>query len=395
MARYKPRGLRTQSPSKPGAARRPAGTTKRTRPAPPADNPDTDTQVPVTAAQPVNTGTPAQDTEPAQNTEPAKDAEPAEDPGTTPDADEVRETDDAGDIDAGQGTDDAPDRDEQVPADDDSKAVKADDTDTASDRTEASGTKTRRPSPRPRRTRKAAGERSTVETDGASGGRKPSPRPRRTEEAATPVASSRPKVKAPARPTGTRRPATGNKPDGTKKPARRGGKRAAAQRRRLARRLAGLHVLVVVLAVLAVLTVPAAVYALVASYRADQTKQAESDATSVAQAAAPAILSYDYRTFDASVSRGKRYTGGDFAKQYAKSTSGLKASATKVRAIVTARVAATSVVSSSSDQVVLLMYVDQYRKNVNIDGQKVDQNRVLLTMTRQNGSWKVTKVTAI
>jgi Mce-associated membrane protein len=43
----------------------------------------------------------------------------------------------------------------------------------------------------------------------------------------------------------------------------------------------------------------------------------------------------------------------------------------------------------------VLVYLNQYRRNVNITGEKIDQNRVVLTMTRVDGHWKVTGAQAI
>ena len=40
------------------------------------------------------------------------------------------------------------------------------------------------------------------------------------------------------------------------------------------------------------------------------------------------------------------------------------------------------------------MYLNQYRRNVNTAGEKVDQNRVVLTMVPVDGEWKVVKATA-
>jgi Mce-associated membrane protein len=58
-------------------------------------------------------------------------------------------------------------------------------------------------------------------------------------------------------------------------------------------------------------------------------------------------------------------------------------------------VSASGVVSATPKQVVVLLYVNQYRQNSNITGQKVDQNRVVMTMTLVGQTWKVSKVTAI
>ncbi len=122
---------------------------------------------------------------------------------------------------------------------------------------------------------------------------------------------------------------------------------------------------------------------------------ARNDALASANAAAPALLSYDYRSFDASVAKARKYVTGPFAKQYASTTKGLKANAVKEHAVVSAQVSASGVVSASPTQVVVLLYVNQYRQNSNITGQKVDQNRVVMTMVPVGDLWKVSKVTAV
>jgi Mce-associated membrane protein len=53
------------------------------------------------------------------------------------------------------------------------------------------------------------------------------------------------------------------------------------------------------------------------------------------------------------------------------------------------------VVTASPTRVDVLLYVNQYRQNSNITGQKVDQNMVVMTMVPVGNQWKVSKVTAI
>jgi Mce-associated membrane protein len=53
------------------------------------------------------------------------------------------------------------------------------------------------------------------------------------------------------------------------------------------------------------------------------------------------------------------------------------------------------VVTARANRVELLLYLNQYRRNANIDGEKVDQNRVVLTLVPVKGEWKVTAATAI
>jgi Mce-associated membrane protein len=151
----------------------------------------------------------------------------------------------------------------------------------------------------------------------------------------------------------------------------------------------------VVLAAL-VLAVAVAVGAVwLQTVRADRRDADGRSAMTAATAAAQVIFSYDYRSFDAGVAKAKPYLTGDFAKEYAQTTASLKATAQQEQAVVQAQVSAASVVEVTGGQVDLLLYLNQYRRNTNIDGEKVDQNRVVLTVVRVGGEWKVSAASAI
>jgi Mce-associated membrane protein len=132
-----------------------------------------------------------------------------------------------------------------------------------------------------------------------------------------------------------------------------------------------------------------------ANHRTEQRDAAVRQALATAPAAAKAIFSYDYRTFDDSVANGRTFTTGSFAEEYAQTTGALKKTATQQQAVVAAEVSATGVVTADADRVELLVYLNQYRRNVNTAGEKVDQNRVVLTLVPVDGEWKVTRATAI
>jgi Mce-associated membrane protein len=130
----------------------------------------------------------------------------------------------------------------------------------------------------------------------------------------------------------------------------------------------------------------------------DRSGRREADSRSALTAAtnaAQVIFSYDYRSFDAGVAKAKPYLTGAFAKEYADTTASLKTTATQEQAVVQAQVSAASVVEAAGDHVDLLLYLNQYRRNTNIDGEKVDQNRVVLTLVRVGGQWKVSAASAI
>jgi Mce-associated membrane protein len=149
------------------------------------------------------------------------------------------------------------------------------------------------------------------------------------------------------------------------------------------------------LAVAAVLTAGVAVAGWFGHHRADDRSAAVRQSLAAAPAAAKAIFSYDYRTFDASVANGKLFVTGTFADEYAETTAALKKTATSEQAVVLAEVSSTGVVNADSDKVELLLYLNQYRRNVNTSGEKVDQNRVVLTMVPVDGEWKVSQAAAI
>lgn len=130
-------------------------------------------------------------------------------------------------------------------------------------------------------------------------------------------------------------------------------------------------------------------------HRAEQRTAAVRQSLAAAPAAAKAIFSYDYRTFDASVANGRLFVTGEFAEEYAQTTSALKTTAASEQAVVLAEVSATGVVSADADRVELLLYLNQYRRNVNTAGEKVDQNRVVLTLVPVDGDWKVSGAAAI
>jgi Mce-associated membrane protein len=117
-----------------------------------------------------------------------------------------------------------------------------------------------------------------------------------------------------------------------------------------------------------------------------------------ARTAIPAILSYDYRSISADIAKAKADTTGVFAKQYAASAGKLLTQAKQVRAIVQATVGSAGVVSAGPGNVVVLLFVDQATVR-QVAGQstpqtRIDQDRVLATMTNVNGAWLVSALAA-
>lgn len=163
----------------------------------------------------------------------------------------------------------------------------------------------------------------------------------------------------------------------------------------------------VVTAVLAVgvVAVLAAATILGVQYRdAVRTDHARTAAVAAAEKAAPVIFSYDYRHLDQDFAKAEALLTGSFRDQYAKTTQTVvKPTALQYQGVVQALIAkpsdggapAVSVVSASPDQVVVLAFINQSTTSTRVSGTKVDQNRVLLTLTDTAQGWLVSAVNAL
>jgi Mce-associated membrane protein len=131
--------------------------------------------------------------------------------------------------------------------------------------------------------------------------------------------------------------------------------------------------------------------------RSDQrVETARDQAMAAAHDHAQTILSYDYRHLDADFAAARATLTGKFARDYKVTTTTLvRPGAEQYHVVVTAEVAAQSVVSATADQVVVLLFVNQTTTSTRLDGPKVDLNRVRLTLVKSGGSWLVNKVVAL
>ncbi|MFF4759898.1 hypothetical protein [Streptomyces sp. NPDC001292] len=163
----------------------------------------------------------------------------------------------------------------------------------------------------------------------------------------------------------------------------------------------------VLTAVLGVVLVAALVAAAVLGWRYRQGRQAEQardEALAAARKAAPVVLSYDYRHLDRDFSRARALLTGHFRDQYGKTTKAVVApTATKYHGVVKATVATpadggaptVSVVSATTDRVVVLLFVNQVTQSTQVPEPRLDLNRVRMTLTRTSDGWKVSGVDAL
>lgn len=101
------------------------------------------------------------------------------------------------------------------------------------------------------------------------------------------------------------------------------------------------------------------------------------------------VLSYGWQTLDDDVSKTGKATTTSFRQQYAATIAAVRARTVRDQVTVKAEAVASAVVSASSSRVVALVFVDQTTVARGAGNQRVDQNRVLVTVTRDAGEWRV------
>jgi hypothetical protein len=106
------------------------------------------------------------------------------------------------------------------------------------------------------------------------------------------------------------------------------------------------------------------------------------------------VLSYDWKTLDEDVAASEKLLAPSFRGEYSKAMQGVKAQTVKNQVKLTADAVATSIVSAGEQKVEALVFVNQVTTAKGTENQRLDQNRVLVTLTRHGGEWRVSKMDA-
>jgi hypothetical protein len=106
------------------------------------------------------------------------------------------------------------------------------------------------------------------------------------------------------------------------------------------------------------------------------------------------VLSYNWQTLDKDVKSSEAVLAPSFRTEYAKTMAGVHAQTLKNQVKLTAQAVATSVVSATPRKVVALVFVNQSTTAKGTTNERLDQNRVLVTLTRDAGEWRVSKMDA-
>jgi Mce-associated membrane protein len=125
--------------------------------------------------------------------------------------------------------------------------------------------------------------------------------------------------------------------------------------------------------------------------RADARKAAQVVATDSIET----ILSYDHATYDEGVTAAESLMTEGFAAEYTDTVDTVRAEVLETESVVKAQVVASSVVAAGSDEVEVLLFVNQTTTGTQVAQPRVDLNRVEVTLVRDDGSWLVSDIEAL
>ncbi len=122
--------------------------------------------------------------------------------------------------------------------------------------------------------------------------------------------------------------------------------------------------------------------------------EARDDGMQAAARLTQKVLSYDWKTLDADSKANQAVLAPSFRKEYSETMSGVKAEAVKNQVKLAASTQATSIVSATENKVVALVFLNQITTAKGTANRRVDSSRVLVTLTRSGGDWRISKLKA-
>lgn len=122
---------------------------------------------------------------------------------------------------------------------------------------------------------------------------------------------------------------------------------------------------------------------------------AKSAALSAAAAATQRILSYSWKSLDDDMAAAEKQLADAKREEYLETMEEIRPQTEKNRIVVQATVASSSVVSATEHDVKALLFVNQETQGKHLKAPRFDQNRVLVTLHRDTGEWRVTELSAL
>lgn len=117
-------------------------------------------------------------------------------------------------------------------------------------------------------------------------------------------------------------------------------------------------------------------------------------AMSAASDAATTALSYSYKTFDADRAKARALMSPKLAKQYDGAMDEVAAQTASAKLTLKATVLSVGLLSAEQHEAKVLLFVNTVTTREGSKKQQLDQNRVVMDLTRKDGGWTVSKMDA-
>jgi Mce-associated membrane protein len=117
-------------------------------------------------------------------------------------------------------------------------------------------------------------------------------------------------------------------------------------------------------------------------------------AMSAASDAAQTALSYSYKTFDADRKKARALMSPKLAKQYDGAMDQVAGQTATARLTLKATVLSAGLLSAEEHKAKVLLFVNTVTSREGSKKQQLDQNRVVMDLTRKDGGWTVSKMDA-
>jgi Mce-associated membrane protein len=124
----------------------------------------------------------------------------------------------------------------------------------------------------------------------------------------------------------------------------------------------------------------------------DDTAGAPHGALATAQAYAVTVTSYDYQNLDRNFADVLDGATGEFKDQYTGASRTLRQLISGAKTTSKGTVLDAGIRTQSTDEVVVLVFVDQVITNAVTPQPKIDRTRVVMTLTPHDGRWLVGKL---
>jgi Mce-associated membrane protein len=105
------------------------------------------------------------------------------------------------------------------------------------------------------------------------------------------------------------------------------------------------------------------------------------------------LMSYDYRSIDKDMDRALSRTTGSFHDTMSKAMEANRDDFVSLKAVAKVKVIAAAAQSMTDSRAMVLLFVDQTVTNSRTPGPTTDRTRIVMTLSKVAGGWRISKLT--